>query len=79
MVRTQKGYPHYRLDGIYSSIQVTRNEETVRGIEDFLFSRVTVTKGKLVVRTQKGYPHYRLDGIYSSIQVTRNEETGYSK
>ena len=64
-----------KVDEAFNGLQ----EIQLRGIEDFLFSRVTVTKGKLVVRTQKGHPHYSLDGIYSSIQVTRNEETVYSK
>ncbi|OQO73827.1 immunoglobulin-like domain-containing protein, partial [Enterococcus villorum] len=64
-----------KVDQAFEGLQ----EIQLRGIEDFLFSRITVTKGKLVVRTQAGYPHYRLDILYSSIQVTRNEETVYSK
>ncbi|HFD1687686.1 TPA: toxin Cry1Ac domain D-VI-related protein, partial [Enterococcus hirae] len=64
-----------KVDEAYNGLQ----EFQLKGMSDFLFSRITVTKGKLVVRTQAGYPHHRWDGVYSSIKVTRNEESVYSR
>src|SRR5699024_9547626 len=64
-----------KVDEAYNGLQ----EFQLKGMSDFLFSRITVTKGKLVVRTQAGYPHYLWDGVYSSIKVTRNEESVYSR
>ncbi|MBF8808470.1 MAG: SH3-like domain-containing protein [Enterococcus lacertideformus] len=64
-----------KVDQAFNGLQ----EIQLKGIEKFLFSRITVTKGKLLVRTQNGHPHYVWNGIYSTIQVTRNEETIFSK
>ncbi|WP_258866500.1 immunoglobulin-like domain-containing protein, partial [Enterococcus mundtii] len=54
-------------------------EIQLKGGYDTLFSRITVTKNKLLVRTAAGAPHFNWGRVYATIQVTRGEEAIYSR
>ncbi|MGK4081951.1 putative mucin/carbohydrate-binding domain-containing protein, partial [Enterococcus hirae] len=54
-------------------------EFQLKGYYNRLFSRITVTKGKLVVRTQAVTPHSYFSDHYATINVTRGETNVFSK
>ncbi|ENZ7248087.1 enhancin family protein, partial [Enterococcus hirae] len=64
-----------KVDEAFNGLQ----EIQLKGMSDFLFSRITVTKEKLVVRTQAGKPHYYFNDNYATINVTRGETNVFSK
>ena len=64
-----------KVDQAFEGLQ----EIQLKGISNFLFSRITVTKGKLVVRTHSGKPHYYFKDNYATIDVKRGETNVFSK
>ncbi|STE38041.1 putative mucin/carbohydrate-binding domain-containing protein [Enterococcus mundtii] len=64
-----------KVDQAFNGLQ----EIQLKGGYDTLFSRITVTKNKLLVRTAAGAPHFNWGRVYATIQVTRGEEAIYSR
>ncbi|MFS1148002.1 immunoglobulin-like domain-containing protein, partial [Enterococcus hirae] len=64
-----------KVDQAFNGLQ----EIQLKGLSDNLFSRITVTKGKLIVRTRGGKPHSYFDNNYATIHVTRGESNVFSK
>ncbi|MGN8981701.1 immunoglobulin-like domain-containing protein [Enterococcus villorum] len=64
-----------KIDQAFNGLQ----EIQLRGGYSTLFSRITVTNGKLLVRTSEGVPHFNWRRVYATIQVTRGEESIYSR
>ncbi|HGF7841324.1 TPA: toxin Cry1Ac domain D-VI-related protein, partial [Enterococcus hirae] len=62
-----------KIDQAYNGLQ----EIQLKGYYDRLFSRITVTNGKLLIRTEEGRPHQYIEDNYAEIDIRRGEQSVY--
>jgi site-specific DNA-adenine methylase len=62
-----------KVDRAYNGLQ----EIQLKGYYNRLFSRITVTNGKLLVRTEEGRPHSYIEDNYAEIDIRRGDQSIY--